>query len=940
MGDLQVWAPQPSGFLNGPSSSRLLTSPSSSSSNPPPLSIASECLQRGEETTCEIIYRIQPTVVSEQRRRDVVEYIQRLIRGWVGCEVFPFGSVPLKTYLPDGDIDLTTVSCLNIEEALANEVRAVLEGEEQNPDSEFEVKDVQYIHAEVKLVKCLVQNIVIDISFNQLGGLCTLCFLEQVDHVIGKNHLFKRSIILIKAWCYYESRILGAHHGLISTYALETLVLYIFHLFHSSLNGPLAVLYRFLDYFCKFDWDKYCISLHGPVAISSLPEIVAETPETDGGEVLLSKEFLKSCIERFSTPRVVEANVRGFPQKYLNIIDPMKENNNLGRSVSKGNFYRIRSAFAYGARKLGRILLLPPESIGDELKKFFQNTLERHGSGQRPDVNDHISAMPYCASGIGSISFKSADEEKPIEEKNEKVVLDFPSIDSSATTRESKADYKRALIEDTKSMKISVTEKKNGVGNDIQSGTKYGGYQAAVQFSSSKEVGSVSGSRLAGDAQDLATTRLLGFRTTNESCKSSSLLGSAEACSSSVPKVHHAPHMYFSGQFAEDGKTLEKKHLFAGENHDWSKVKKSSVLATAYSPVVHSIEEEADWQGLNTSVSRSTTKGFTFWRQNADPSKELHGGKPFLFSGNSSTAFGSDIKGRSENSEGLAGLSDLSGDFDSHLKCLIYGNYCHEYIYPNAPLSPSGYQSKSWDLSREHARRSAALKRGTFPHASLNGVVPGPQFPPSYAYYPVTPPLISGAFNMEDFPKTRGTGTYFPITNHRLYRERNSPSRGGRNTTQGPPSANHNQFPRSRNNGRSATQTDSLVSPEKGSHEPPPPPPPPQLQLPAFGVAGRGKTSPVEFIPANRSLGKGVSHSNGFTIPPERLEFGTFGPVKIGGHLSEQVRLADSGPVKYSHGPGSLSTTTMPRPELVMKEERVSQAYHLKDEEDFPPLSV
>lgn len=70
------------------------------------------------------------------------------------------------------------------------------------------------------------------------------CMIQQVDHLIGKDNLFKRSIILIKAWCYYESRILGAHHGLISTYALETLVLYIFHVFHSSLDGPLAVSTR------------------------------------------------------------------------------------------------------------------------------------------------------------------------------------------------------------------------------------------------------------------------------------------------------------------------------------------------------------------------------------------------------------------------------------------------------------------------------------------------------------------------------------------------------------------------------------------------------------------------------------------------------------------------------------------------------------------------
>lgn len=48
--------------------------------------------------------------------------------------------------------------------------------------------------------------------------------------------------MLIKAWCYHESRILGAHHGLLSTYALETLVLYIFNIFHKSLHGPLEVI--------------------------------------------------------------------------------------------------------------------------------------------------------------------------------------------------------------------------------------------------------------------------------------------------------------------------------------------------------------------------------------------------------------------------------------------------------------------------------------------------------------------------------------------------------------------------------------------------------------------------------------------------------------------------------------------------------------------------
>jgi hypothetical protein len=45
----------------------------------------------------------------------------------------------------------------------------------------------------------------------------------------------------IKAWCYYESRLLGAHHGLLSSYALEVLVLHICNLYHTTAATPLKV---------------------------------------------------------------------------------------------------------------------------------------------------------------------------------------------------------------------------------------------------------------------------------------------------------------------------------------------------------------------------------------------------------------------------------------------------------------------------------------------------------------------------------------------------------------------------------------------------------------------------------------------------------------------------------------------------------------------------
>ncbi|XP_075513171.1 uncharacterized protein LOC142548625 isoform X2 [Primulina tabacum] len=389
-----------------------VTSPSSSIFDSHQFDFGPERWAQTEQAAHELIQKVQLTAASEERRGKITGYVQRFIRNRLGAEVFPYGSVPLKTYLPDGDIDLTAFGGANSEDKLADEIKFALEEEAKNTEAEFVVKDVQLIHAEVKIVKCIVQDIVVDISLNQIGGLSALCFLEQVDRFIGKDHLFKRSIILTKAWCYYESRILGADHGLISTYALEIMVLYIFHLFYSTLNGPLSVLRKFLDYFSKFDWETYCISLKGPVRLSSLPDVVPEILEDCCGGLMLTNDFLSSCTKAFSIP---STNSRGFQQKHLNIIDPLKETNNLGRSVNKANFYRIRSAFNYGTQRLDRILLQPEHVIPKELHKFFSDSMARHRCGQRHDVQEFVPP-PTCngMQGLGISSDFPPDTMVPI----------------------------------------------------------------------------------------------------------------------------------------------------------------------------------------------------------------------------------------------------------------------------------------------------------------------------------------------------------------------------------------------------------------------------------------------------------------------------------------------------------------------------------------------
>ena len=135
------------------------------------------------------------------------------------------------------------------------------------------------------------------------------------------------------------------------------------------LVAKFQVLYKFLDYFSKFDWKNYCISLTGPVHVSSLPEIIgeicycltgltfrgqlwyivngsfflaAETPEDGGKGLLLTGDFLRNRFDMLHVlSRIGETNLRMFQKKHLIIVDPLKENNNLGSSVNEGSFLLV-----------------------------------------------------------------------------------------------------------------------------------------------------------------------------------------------------------------------------------------------------------------------------------------------------------------------------------------------------------------------------------------------------------------------------------------------------------------------------------------------------------------------------------------------------------------------------------------------------------------------
>lgn len=206
---------------------------------------------------------LSPQVPDEDMRNSVFLYVASIVERSLGAQVFHFGSGPLKTYLPDGDLDVSIV--LGYGPEYDNWEVKVMNQLHQTKNPTFPVSDVFCVDAEVKIVKCFIGDLAVDISVNQVGGFSSLGFFEEMDVMVGKRHLFKKASILVKAWCFYESRILGSNTWLLSTYALQTLVLYVFNLFHKQLHTPLDVLYAFLRYYSEFDWSRYCLTIEGPV---------------------------------------------------------------------------------------------------------------------------------------------------------------------------------------------------------------------------------------------------------------------------------------------------------------------------------------------------------------------------------------------------------------------------------------------------------------------------------------------------------------------------------------------------------------------------------------------------------------------------------------------------------------------------------------------------
>ena len=325
----------------------------------------------------------------------------------IKIQIFSFGSFPFKSYHRDSDIDMTLIlidkttdkliTSYSIE--LLNKVLNIIENSlRQYFTQHYNEEYIERIEADVRLIKCKFEGVSFDISINNFVGLFKFILMHNIEKNYLDSYFYKRTLLLIKIWCYYEGNILGSNIGLLNGYALEVLIIYMFNNYKGKFNSELEAFFTFFNMISKVNWENQLVTIYGIYDIDLLNnynlnlENLLSKEEQDKEMKITYKQisdFVKQ-FERFNDiDKVQNFNVNSKTivlGKYnMYIIDPIYNTNNLGKSVNFHNSSRIKELFEYMDMQCQDLIKLKTDKVSpynyfNEISNLFQTIITSNDS--------------------------------------------------------------------------------------------------------------------------------------------------------------------------------------------------------------------------------------------------------------------------------------------------------------------------------------------------------------------------------------------------------------------------------------------------------------------------------------------------------------------------------------------------------------------------------
>ena len=383
-----------------------------------------------------ILEIIAPNIEREKERNDSFSLIKEIIIKKLYSKlpdyfiyILPYGSFPAKTYLKNADIDITIFFelksskkiIIDIPGDFINRAFYLIKDtlEKYNKDNSCELfSDIKIIAADVRLLKFKIGSVSVDISVNNFSGMYKILFIDFIERQLGnqfnKNNLFfdnsyssnkinifRRTLLLIKAWCFYEGNLMGSNIGLMANYTLEILVIYIFNMHYEYIFNEFDAFEKFFEFMEEINLEKNVISLFGVISNLSFhqklsafnsdifeeenlsvnqpfwffenkykdikdkseeSDVIENLNKINNFKPLLKIDEVKGFINQINKiigniylkkeGKVI--NVTNY-DKIVNILDPLNNHNNLGKSINFHSYSKMKKIIKYMNKKLKKI---------------------------------------------------------------------------------------------------------------------------------------------------------------------------------------------------------------------------------------------------------------------------------------------------------------------------------------------------------------------------------------------------------------------------------------------------------------------------------------------------------------------------------------------------------------------------------------------------------
>ena len=367
-----------------------------------------------------ILKRVGPNEENENERNSKFVFIKDIIANSITEKypdyipyVFTYGSFPIKTYLKEADIDITIIledknthqilldfSQNNINNTILLLIKDSFENyNKENKQNIF--SDMNIIYGDIILLKCQISSMALDISINNFYGLFKILFMNYIFNQINSRFprndsnnndnlnnnkliIFKRTILLIKAWCFYEGNLMGSNIGLMASCALEILIIYMFNLYYKDIKNEVDGFFYFFNLMNNIDLENNIITLFGLISDDKFRDKLFNREKTEkdkdnnlndllnipfwyidntsnNNDYLINLNNIKDFLQKIINSEI-NLNINDnkdekiykkiFQPKLFNIIDPLDSQNNLGKSINYHSFSKMKKAFEYMTKEI------------------------------------------------------------------------------------------------------------------------------------------------------------------------------------------------------------------------------------------------------------------------------------------------------------------------------------------------------------------------------------------------------------------------------------------------------------------------------------------------------------------------------------------------------------------------------------------------------------